>query len=74
MRWTGASERTVKNWLAAKSGPSGEHLVALIRHSDAVFEALMRLAGRDQAVAVKKLINARDSLVKMLELIVDLTA
>ena len=29
MRWTGASERTVKNWLAAKSGPSGEHLVAL---------------------------------------------
>jgi hypothetical protein len=74
MRWTGASERTVKNWLAAKSGPSGEHLVALIRRSDAVFEALMRLAGRDQAVAAKKLVDARDALVKMLELIVNLTA
>ena len=74
MRWTGASERTVKNWFAARSGPSGEHLVALIRHSDAVFEALMRLAGRDQAVAAKKLIDARDALAKMLELIGDLTA
>jgi hypothetical protein len=74
MRWTGASERTVKNWFAARSGPSGEHLVALIHHSDAVFEALMRLAGRHQAVAAKKLIDARDALVKMLELIVDLTA
>jgi len=48
--------------------------VALIRHSDAVFEALMRLAGRDQAVAAKKLIDARDALAKMLELIGDLTA
>ena len=31
------------------------------------------VAGRDQAVAIKKLIDARDALVKMLELIVDLT-
>jgi hypothetical protein len=74
MRWTGASERTVKNWFAAKYGPSGEHLVALIRHSDAVFEALLLLAGREQAVAAKKLIDARDALAKMLELIVNLTA
>jgi hypothetical protein len=74
MRWTGASERTVKNWFAARSGPSGEHLVALIRHSDAVFEALLLLAGRDQVVAAKKLIDARDALAKMLELIGVLTA
>jgi hypothetical protein len=73
MRWTGASERAVKNWFAARSGPSGEHLVALTRHSDAVFGAFMRLAGRDQALAAKKLIDARDALVKMLELIVNLT-
>jgi hypothetical protein len=30
-RWTGAGERTVKNWLAGISGPSGQHLVELIR-------------------------------------------
>lgn len=74
MRWTGASERTVKNWFAARSGPSGEHLVALIHHSDRAFEALLLLAGREQAVAARKLIEARDSLERMLELIVDLTA
>jgi hypothetical protein len=73
MRWTGASERTVKNWFAAKSGPSGEHLVALVRHSDEVFEALLLLADRKQAVAAKRLVEARDALVKMLELVVDLT-
>jgi hypothetical protein len=74
MRWTGACERSAKNWLAAKTGPSGEHLLALMRHSDAVFEALMRLTSKDRAVAAQKLIDARDALVKMLELIVDLTA
>jgi hypothetical protein len=36
MRWTGAGERTVKNWLAGFSGPCGQHLVNLIRNSDGV--------------------------------------
>ena len=38
-RWTGAGERTVKNWLAGISGPSGQHLVDLIRHSDDVLRS-----------------------------------
>jgi hypothetical protein len=74
MRWTGASERTVKNWFAGTSGPSGEHLVALLRHSDTVLEAVLHLAGREQAVAAKKLLDLRDTLVEMLDLITDLTA
>ena len=40
MRWTGASERTVKYWFAGERGPSGDHLVSLARHSDAVLIAL----------------------------------
>jgi hypothetical protein len=44
-----------------------------VRHSDEVFEALLLMADRRQAVAAKRLIDARDALVKMLELIVDLT-
>ncbi len=36
MRWTGASERTAKNWIAGSHGPSGEHLISLMRHSDHV--------------------------------------
>lgn len=46
MRWTGASERTVKYWLAGERGPSGDHLIALARHSDAVLFMLFALAGR----------------------------
>jgi hypothetical protein len=46
MRWTGASERTVKYWLAGERGPSGDHLIALARHSDAVLFVLLALAGR----------------------------
>ena len=34
--WTGANERTVKNWFAGRSGPSGDHFVGLVIHSDVV--------------------------------------
>lgn len=46
MRWTGASERTVKYWIAGERGPSGEHLIALARHSDMVFHMVLMLADR----------------------------
>jgi len=36
MRWTGAGERTVKNWFAGRNGPNGQHLVELLRRSDEV--------------------------------------
>jgi hypothetical protein len=45
-RWTGASERTVQNWLSAVRGPSGPHLVALATHSAAVYWAILSLTGR----------------------------
>lgn len=46
MRWTGASERTVKYWFAGERGPSGEHLILLARHSDAIVLVLLALAER----------------------------
>ncbi len=45
-KWTGANERTVKNWFRGKYGPSGEHLMSLANHCDEVMEAMMLLAGR----------------------------
>jgi hypothetical protein len=74
MHWTGASERTVKNWFAGSSGPNGAHLVSIVRHSDGVFTAVMLLAGRHHTVAAKKLVDARDTLAAMLEIILGLTA
>lgn len=57
MRWTGAGERTVKNWLSGVSGPNGQHLVDLIRHSDEVLDILLLMAGRKQIAAAKKLVD-----------------
>jgi hypothetical protein len=66
VRWTGANERTVKNWFAARRGPRGEHLLALIRHSNGALEAVLRLAGREQVIAAKTLLDARNVLAGML--------
>ena len=44
----------------------------LVRHSDGVLEALLLMAGRDEILAMKMLMNARDTLVQMIELIDEL--
>ena len=46
MRWTGASNRTARNWLNGAASPSGFHLVCLARESNAVLAALLSLSGR----------------------------
>jgi len=73
MRWTGASERTVKNWFHGTCGPSGEHLILLAQNSDAVFKIFLRLASRQQSLASKKLVEARNAIAEVLELVVSLT-
>jgi hypothetical protein len=66
MLWTGAGERSVKNWLAGISGPSGQHLIEPIRHSDAVLEILLAASGRQQIVAAMKLVDARSKIAELL--------
>ena len=67
MRWTGASERTVKNWFAGSSGPSGQHLVALARRSDEVLAMFLALTGRQQIAAEIKLIDVRNRIAGVLK-------
>ncbi len=69
MRWTGASERTAKNWIAGSHGPSGEHLIALMRHSDEVLIGLLTLAGRGEAIVALRLVEMRDRLEEIRQLI-----
>ena len=69
MRWTGASERTVKYWFAGVGGPSGEHLIALARHSDMVLRVFLQLAGRQRYEGALRLIQARDTLSEILDAI-----
>jgi hypothetical protein len=66
MRWTGAGERSVKNWLAGVSGPSGQHLIELIRHSDPVLEVLLVASGRQRILAAIRLVSVRNKIAEML--------
>lgn len=67
MGWTGASERTVKNWLAATHGPSGEHLVHLAKHSDEIFELFLLMADRKPVLTTVTLIRLRSHLEQTIE-------
>jgi hypothetical protein len=62
MRWTGANERTAKNWLSGANGPSGEHLLQLMRNSDRVFEFVLRLSHRPALLSNQRLEEVRNSL------------
>jgi hypothetical protein len=67
MRWTNANERTVKNWLAGSNGPSGEHLVALVKHSDLALAAFLGMAERPDALTASELPMLRQKLQSVLE-------
>lgn len=62
MRWTGANERTAKNWLSGSNGPSGEHLLQLMRNSDRVFEFVLKLSHRPALLCSRRLEEVRNSL------------
>ena len=47
-RWTGAADRTARNWLNGVVGPRGHHLVELARESDAVLISVITLMGRPE--------------------------
>jgi hypothetical protein len=69
MRWTGASERTVKNWFAGSRGPSGHHLIALAGCSDAILELFLQRAGRRHHAGAVRLVDAHEKLKTVVELI-----
>jgi hypothetical protein len=52
--WTGANERTVKNWILGRYGPCGRHLVVLARHSDQVLNAILTMADRQDLLLAQK--------------------
>lgn len=70
--FTHANERAVKNWFEAKNAPAGPHLISLVRHSDAMLETFLLLAGRKDLLTVKKFSDVRQKLREMLRLLADL--
>lgn len=61
MKWSGASERTVKGWLSGANGPRGEHLIALLRRSDRVFTCVLELAGRRPILEEQQLLALKQA-------------
>lgn len=65
MAWTGASERTVKGWLAGSSGPSSLHFEGLVRSSEAIYRRLMIRTGRSPVVSRKSLEVLRQEIMEV---------
>ncbi|MDP9687204.1 UNVERIFIED_ORG: hypothetical protein J2W82_000859 [Pseudomonas mohnii] len=65
MRWTQVSEKTAKNWLAGKTGPRGEHLAALISHSELMLNAYLVMAGRRPVTVLLALPSLRNHLLEL---------
>lgn len=46
MKWTGASERAVKNWLSGERGPHGRYLIQILRYSDGTLQTVLAASRR----------------------------
>jgi hypothetical protein len=57
--WTGANERTVKNWILGRYAPCGRHLVILAQHSDQVLDAVLSMADRQDLLLAGRLEDLR---------------
>jgi hypothetical protein len=66
-KWAGVTERTAKNWISGCCGPSGEHLLELMRHSDAVLAVVLGLSGRNEALSAERIKLVRQELVILLK-------
>ncbi len=73
-RLVSANERCVRNWLDGKNGPSGEHLIRLMRHSEMVTHSVLSLAGRATLYGGTDLAAIRGCLVELIAKIDELRA
>jgi hypothetical protein len=71
--WTGANEKTVKNWFSGRYGPRGEHLAVLVQQSDEVLSAFLNMAGRQDLMAVVKLAAAERAIMDLLAAVRSIT-
>ena len=63
--WTGASERTVKNWIIGRYAPCGRHLVVLAQHSDQVLIAILSMADRKDLLLARRVGDLRQRVLEL---------
>lgn len=71
MHWTGASDRAVKHWFAGTHGPSGAHLMQLMRCSDEVLRTVLTLAERRSSLPEARAAELRKHLTAAIECLDD---
>ena len=64
--------RDFRPWFEAKNAPSGESVVTLCRHSDEVLETFLLMAGRENHLKAKRIVDATTRLRELLTLLDDL--
>jgi hypothetical protein len=52
----------VKGWLSGTNGQNGEHLIALLQNSDTLLEQVLRLAGRDSLIEVRRFVVLKNTM------------
>ncbi len=65
MKWTGASDRSARNWLNGLGGPTGWHLILLARESSEVMGAVLAMANRDGLMLGSDIHALRIALIKV---------
>jgi hypothetical protein len=66
--WTGANERTVKNWILGRYAPCGRHLVVLAQHSDQVLNTILVMAGRENLMVARKIDDLRQKVFELADI------
>ena len=67
--WTGANERTVKNWISGRYAPCGRHLVVLAQHSDQVLNAILLMADRQDLLLARRVGDLRRKVLELAAII-----
>lgn len=73
-RWTGASERTVKNWFSGHCAPRGHFFRSLVLNCPEMLDAFLLSVGGGDRLAAAKLMEVQRVLREALALIEALTA
>jgi hypothetical protein len=72
--WTGANERTVKNWFSGQYGPSGEHLLVLARHSHEVLKTMLAMMERRDLLVTHEIVEIEQRIARLTALVQELKA
>jgi hypothetical protein len=69
--WTGANERTVKNWISGRYAPCGRHLVVLAQHSDQVLNAVLLMEDRQDLLLARRVGDLRRKVLELAAIIAE---